>query len=105
MESFKAIVRSLCPPLIWRGMGRLRRGPDPEPTPQEIEIARLRHMPGAMPAVVETLLDRPFRTADAHLFLAVYANCFKENVYRFETRRPAQFIIDGGANEGVTVRY
>ena len=105
MESFKAIVRSLCPPLIWRGMGRLRRGPDPEPTPQDIEIARLRHLPGATPAVVQTLLDRPFRTADAHLFLAVYASCFQENAYRFEARRPAPFIIDGGANEGVTVRY
>ena len=70
MESFKAIVRSLCPPLIWRGMGRLRRGPDPEPTPQEIEIARLRHQPGATATVVETLLDQPFRTADVRASLA-----------------------------------
>lgn len=62
MESFKSIVRSLCPPLIWRGLGRLRDGPESQSTPQEIEIARLRHMPGATPTVVETLLGRPFRT-------------------------------------------
>ena len=71
MASFKSIVRSLCPPLIWRGLGRLRHGPEPQPVPQEIEIARFRHMPGATPTVVETLLDRPFRTAGTHLFLAV----------------------------------
>lgn len=49
METFKAIVRSLCPPLIWRGMGRLRRGLGSQSASQETEIARLRHVRDATP--------------------------------------------------------
>lgn len=105
MASIKSVVRDLCPPLLWRGMGRLRHGPEPGPTPQEAEIARLRSLPPATPAVVETLLDQRFRTADAHLFLAVYNGCFRRNAYRFKAKRADPLIIDGGANEGVTVRY
>ncbi len=105
MASIKSVVRDLCPPLVWRGLGWLRRGSEPGPTPEEAEIARLRHLPPATPAMVETLLDPPFRTSDAHLFLVVYNGCFRRNAYRFEARRPDPVIIDGGANEGVTVRY
>jgi FkbM family methyltransferase len=99
------MVRCMCPPLIWRGLGWLRHGPEPQPTPQELEVNRLRHMPGSTPTVVKNLFDRPFHTADAHLFLAIYHAFFGENTYKFVAKRVDPLIIDGGANEGITVRY
>lgn len=87
MESFKSIVRSLCPPLNWRETGRLPRGPEIEPIPRKFGIACFRRLPGATPTVVKTLLGRSFRTADAHLFLAVYSGCFEGNACRHEAWR------------------
>lgn len=59
-----------------------------------------RHVPGAV-----ALNGRPFRFPDAPSFLAAYEEIFVEGVYAFEPSSAAPYIVDLGANVGLSVLY
>lgn len=52
-----------------------------------------------------TLLDRPFRIADAASFYWSYREIFLDEIYRFAAPTPAPVIVDCGANHGTSVVY
>lgn len=52
-----------------------------------------------------TLLDTPMEILDALSFLTMYREIVEEEIYYFPTRSGRPYIIDGGANIGVSVLY
>jgi len=46
-----------------------------------------------------------FHYQDSASFRALYESYFNRETYRFETTNPKPYIIDGGANVGVSCRY
>src|SRR5690242_16797657 len=46
-----------------------------------------------------------FQVTDAPTFVATYKQLFVDEIYRFETKEPRPYIIDGGANVGLSVLY
>ncbi|MDX1530527.1 MAG: FkbM family methyltransferase [Rhodothermales bacterium] len=68
------------------------------------EYARLDALPRYQPtttAVLGTPLDLP----DARSFLEMHYDIFERESYRFETEEAEPYIIDGGANIGLSVLY
>lgn len=68
------------------------------------EMARLTAMPRYQPTTT-TLLGTPFELVDAQSFLMMYREIFEQESYAFRARSARPFIIDGGANVGVSVLY
>jgi FkbM family methyltransferase len=52
-----------------------------------------------------TLLDRPFRIADAASFYWSHREIFVDEIYRFTAPSAAPVIVDCGANHGTSVVY
>jgi FkbM family methyltransferase len=69
-----------------------------------LELERLERVP-RYTATATNLLGGNFEVADANSFLAQYKAIFKQQLYRFDTRKDAPLIIDGGANVGASVLY
>jgi FkbM family methyltransferase len=68
------------------------------------EIARLSALPRYQPATT-TLLGPEMELADAASFLGMYREIFVQESYAFPADTPRPFIIDGGANVGVSLLY
>lgn len=68
------------------------------------ELKRLRRIPRYTRAATP-LLGRRFEMADAESFLSMYRDLFERETYRFECANEDPFIIDGGANIGLSVLY
>ena len=68
------------------------------------EIARLTALPRYVPTTT-SLLGTPFELLDAYSFLGMYREIFQQEIYRFRTNNPEPFIIDAGANIGVSTLY
>jgi FkbM family methyltransferase len=68
------------------------------------ELERLERLP-AYTATSTRLLGENFELVDAKSFLAQYQAIFKQEIYRFDTRKEEPVIIDGGANVGLSVLY
>ena len=77
-----------------------RLPPPPPPTPYEHLLAAPRFV-----ARTEQLLGEPFQIPDTISFYFSYLEIFVEEIYRFQTTRPAPLIVDGGANCGMSVVY
>lgn len=101
-----SFLRGLCPPLLWRGLSRVRRacGYGKEYSPLELELARLEKLPLGTP-VATSIFGGTFRADDAQAFLEMYKAYFERQTYQFTAKRAAPLIFDGGANVGVGVRY
>jgi FkbM family methyltransferase len=76
------------------------------------QVTRIVHTPYehllALPRYEETtvtLLDRPFRIADAASFYWSYREIFLDEIYRFPAANAAPVIVDCGANHGTSVVY
>ncbi|HKV41460.1 MAG TPA: FkbM family methyltransferase [Blastocatellia bacterium] len=82
--------------------GRLAVRPDYRR--KNAELTRLRRRP-RFTHTVTPLLGQPFEVADRESFLSSYSDIFEKQVYRFDTTKPAPFIIDCGSNVGLSVLY
>jgi len=51
------------------------------------------------------LFDKEIIIPDSASFLFMYKEIFDENIYQFKTSNPAPYIIDGGANIGLSSIY
>ncbi len=68
------------------------------------EIARLRAMPHYHPTVTD-MLGQPLEVVDGPTFVPMYEEIFERQIYRFPTKEVRPYIIDGGANIGLSVLY
>jgi len=68
------------------------------------EIVGLKAMPRYQPTVVN-FMEKPLEIIDAPSFLDMYEEIFDEQIYRFKTSQPTPYIIDGGANIGLSILY
>jgi FkbM family methyltransferase len=68
------------------------------------EEARLRLAPRLVHTRTQ-LLGKPLEITDPYWHLYCYEEIFKDEIYRFQTDSPAPFIIDCGANIGLSVIY
>lgn len=68
------------------------------------KLIRLRQKPRYTSGVV-TIANRTFSYPDSDSFSHLYTSLFLEEIYRFDTASAKPYIIDCGANIGVSVRY
>src|SRR5690349_11140691 len=68
------------------------------------ELTRLAAMPRHVPFTT-TLLGAPLRGVDGPSFTSSYDDIFRRGIYRFGSRRPAPYIVDCGANIGLSIIY
>lgn len=72
------------------------------PVPNDLEW--LRDFPRFTPTQL-TLFGKPFKIADSLSFYYSYREIFLRDIYRFSTLNPKPYILDCGANCGVSVAY
>ncbi|MDQ2976126.1 MAG: FkbM family methyltransferase [Acidobacteriota bacterium] len=68
------------------------------------EIARLKSLPRYHPTFTE-LAGAPLEIVDAASFLFMRGEIFEQQIYRFQAASQTPYIIDGGANIGLSVIY
>jgi FkbM family methyltransferase len=67
-------------------------------------MVRLRSLPRYQPGSTR-LLGKPMDFGDAESLVSMHEEIFLKEVYRFESGDKAPYIIDGGANIGLSVIY
>lgn len=68
------------------------------------EFSRLRNIPRYQ-ATQTSLLGAPIELIDAASFIYMYQEIFNQQVYRFEAESQCPYIIDCGANVGLSIMY
>lgn len=68
------------------------------------EIARLRLLP-RYHATKSNILGTPIEIPDSTSFLEMYGEIFEQEMYCFRASSPTAYIIDGGANIGLSILY
>jgi FkbM family methyltransferase len=68
------------------------------------ERGRLERLPRYQ-STTSTLFARPFEILDAASFLTMYDEIVEQEIYRFDSVRNRPYIIDCGANVGVSLYY
>jgi FkbM family methyltransferase len=68
------------------------------------EKTRLKRIPRYVCASTD-ILGPNLEMVDCETFLFTYPSIFEQQIYRFKTSQEAPFIIDGGANIGLSVIY
>jgi FkbM family methyltransferase len=72
--------------------------------PRQEERARLQALPRYQ-RTTTTLMGEPFEILDAESFLVMYEEIVEDGMYFFQARDEYPYIVDGGANVGVSVVY
>lgn len=72
--------------------------------PRHREKVRLRRL-GRYEPTTSTLMGAPLEIIDAESFLQMYQEIVEEAIYHFDAEHSRPYIIDGGANIGVSVLY
>lgn len=85
-------------------VSRLLRSDTAGDAGERAELRRLSTLPRRS-AAVTTLLGAPLHVADGLSFVWQYEAAVRDESYRFVAGRPDPFIVDCGANVGVTVLY
>lgn len=67
-------------------------------------LARVRRVPRYRRAVTD-IFGRPFEIVDSSSFLWMYREIFVDEIYRFRARSQEPYVIDCGANVGLSVLY
>jgi len=68
------------------------------------ELARLDALPRYQSAVTD-ITGRRLELADGPSFVWTYDEIYKEGIYAFHAQHPTPYIVDGGANIGMSVLY
>ncbi|GAK50572.1 methyltransferase FkbM family [Candidatus Moduliflexus flocculans] len=68
------------------------------------EIRRLRALPRYQ-STITTVFEHPFEVVDAPTFLVSYHEIFERGIYAFNPATDSPYIIDCGANTGVSVVF
>lgn len=67
-------------------------------------LKQLKSVPRYQPAVT-TIFGQPFELADSASFISTFQQLFKEQIYRFDSKTTEPFILDCGANIGLSILY
>lgn len=68
------------------------------------EFSRLKSLPRYEPTVTD-IIGTPIEIVDAASFLWTYPEIFEQQIYRFRANGEKPYILDGGANIGLSVLY
>jgi FkbM family methyltransferase len=71
---------------------------------QHRELSRLRALP-RFQAAETALLGRNLELVDAASFVFMFGEIFDQQIYRFKAKSETPYIIDGGANIGLSALY
>ena len=77
---------------------------DPRFRRRRLEIRRLENLPRYRPTTT-SLVGRPLEIVDAASFLEMYEEIWEGQRYRFRPSGPHPYILDGGANVGLSVAF
>lgn len=94
------IVRAFPPQLIHWGKCLL----DTNYRHKSRHLNRLKSVPRYQPTVTN-IFGRPFDVADSASFISTFRQIFEEEIYRFIPRNERPYILDCGANIGLSVIY
>jgi FkbM family methyltransferase len=83
----------------------LRLATNPAALQRHLELGRVRKLPRFQPATVRHLLGAPFELVDGASFNFMYEEIIERETYRFVADGESPYIIDGGANIGLSVAY
>jgi FkbM family methyltransferase len=83
----------------------LRLAANPAALQRHLELRRVRKLPRFQPATVRHLMGAPFELVDGASFNFTYEEIIERETYRFVADGESPFIIDGGANIGLSVAY
>ncbi|WP_162426447.1 FkbM family methyltransferase [Pontibacter pudoricolor] len=72
--------------------------------PEQIEIERIKSIPRYIPESTN-LIKGNFRFVDSASFIFMYDEIFKKQIYDFRTTQERPYIIDCGANVGLSIVY
>jgi FkbM family methyltransferase len=102
-KMFRNLAREFVPPVFVRALRRClpTRGGGCE-SPEDQELARLGAMPSGQPATT-TIFGSPFDLVDGRSFPHLYDLYFRKQPCNFSHSTTPPFIIDCGANVGVSV--
>jgi FkbM family methyltransferase len=68
------------------------------------EIQRIQKIPRFI-AGDTNLFDKPLKFVDSASFCFIYGEIFEKEIYKFNTHNPQPYIIDAGANIGLSIIY
>lgn len=84
---------------------RLRKYPEYKANfEKEQELSRVRQIPRYQEGI-SSILGKPFKFIDTASFCFIYDEVFKKEIYQFKTDHKQPYIIDAGANVGLSVLY
>jgi FkbM family methyltransferase len=99
MISVKQLFKKFIPPIL---IDLYRRKANERPV--DIEVARIRQLPRYKNGKVK-LNNGFFYFPDSASFCFIYDEIFKKEIYKFNTTSPIPYIVDAGANIGLSVLY
>jgi FkbM family methyltransferase len=83
----------------------VRLAKDPALRRRHAELRRVGKLPRFQAATVHHLFDQPFELVDGASFVFMYEEIIERETYRFVADNESPYIIDGGANIGLSVAY
>jgi FkbM family methyltransferase len=98
----RRVSKELCPPALVKLANKFRGFNQPNEAAVKSELFRIRRLPPGKPAITE-IFGYPFQLIDANSFAGLYETLFRRRLYDFESTAKEPFIIDCGANVGVSV--
>jgi FkbM family methyltransferase len=94
-------VRSVLPAAIAQRISLALNGTDQRPAPKFADVRAL----ASMQRGSTILFGKNFEFVDGPGFLFLHDEIIEREIYKFSTDDPAPYIIDGGANVGLSVLY
>jgi FkbM family methyltransferase len=99
------IAREFVPPVLVRALRRWMPARNARSgSPEDQELARLSALPSGQPTTTE-IFGWPFYVPDCRSFVHLYDLYFRKRVFDFTSRDHNLYVIDCGANIGVTVSW
>ena len=94
-------AKNILPPFVVRGISRALNNGDSGPAPPFADVRRL---PGKQRGTTD-LFGKEFEFVDGPGFLFLHDEIVAKEIYKFATDSPTPYIIDGGANIGLSLLY
>lgn len=97
----KKVIKLFLPPVIIPFLKNFSGLKDLKVEKEERKIGRLPRFT----AGITNILGKPLKFSDSASFLFIYNEVFKKEIYKFRSTSQVPYIIDAGANIGLSVIY